>query len=283
MKLLVVDIGGSAVKYGIWENEQLKRKNQFSLPETWEQLLAELHAICAKETEIEGITFSVPGLVDAKSGEIKGITAVPYIHQRNFREELENEFSLKIAMENDANCAALSELWTDEQSDIQNFLYFVFGTGVGGAVIMNRQLVRGPSFFGGEFGYMLLNDSSTFSEVGTVVGAAKHYSERAGHTVSGKELFELANQGDYLAKYLLDEVYRYGARGIFNLLVSLNPEKVVIAGGVSANPQFIQGLKQALEVLVHKQGATAIEYELEPSKFGNDANLYGAVYNYIYN
>lgn len=109
MKLAVSDIGGTKGKYGYFEHNYLKEISGFNTPKSFENLVAEVHARI-DSLAIEGIAVSAPGAVDEKSGIIRGISAVPYIHQRPIIKELEAEFQLLITIENEANCARICEV-----------------------------------------------------------------------------------------------------------------------------------------------------------------------------
>jgi predicted NBD/HSP70 family sugar kinase len=184
-------------------------------------------------------------------------------------------------MENDANCAALSEIWQGNAADVKNIIYFVFGTGVGGAIIHNNQILLGKHQFGGEFGYMLLNEEGSFSELSSIVRATAFYNQREKQSINGKELFDRANNGDELARYLVLQLCRYSARGIFNVMVGFDPDKIIIGGAISSNELFIALIKEELNNLRLRTGASRVTPEVLPSKFRNDANLIGSIYNFI--
>ena len=283
MDLLVFDIGGSTVKYAVWHNDSLLEQSSFNLPSNWESMKKELYQIYQEKNSrynLSGVSFSAPGVVDSQKGEIRGISAVPYIHNFKIEKELSELFNLPIAMENDANCAALAEVWQGEGRDVNNSVFFVVGSGIGGAVVINRKLLKGRNLFAGEFGYMPLNDSSSLSEMGSSVRVVAKYNSIKGTSIDGKELFELANQKDALAEQLTDKFYKSLARGIFNLLVCFDPDKVIIGGGISKNPVLIPNIEKELEKILVENGMVDYNYQIVPCKFGNDANLIGAVYQY---
>ena len=287
MAILALDFGGSAIKYGVWTEDGMAQKSSIPLPETWERMLQKLASIkkqFEEQFEIEGIAVSVPGAVDQKNDQILGTTAISYIHQRKFTQELSQHFSgLPVHMENDANCAALSEIWQGEAKETTNSLFLVFGTGVGGAIISNRKVHSGQHFFGGEFGYMFLNEEKTFSELASIVLLTKRYEQMTGNRVDGPTLFALAEKGDHLADALLTEFFRYAARGIYNLIVSFDPDKIILGGAISKNQRFVEEVNNEIKKLKARSGATALMSEVAASRFGNEANLIGAVYNYLLN
>ncbi|MTD42111.1 ROK family protein [Erwinia sp. CPCC 100877] len=283
MNILAFDIGGSSVKYGLW-NEELKEQGSIKLPESWAELKEQLKQIFDQKNErmeIKGVAVSAPGLVDEEKGEIRGISAVPYIHHFPIKEELERLFGVPVAMENDANCAALAEVWLGSAKDVPHALFFVIGTGVGGAVIINRQLFKGRNLFGGEFGYMMMNESVSLSDIGSSVKSVKKYNRVSGTEIDGKELFARAANKDPLAIQLVEKFYAAVARGIYNLLVSFDPGRVVLGGAVSKNEQLIPNVQKHLARILLENAVTDMDYEIVGCKFGNDANLMGAVYHFM--
>ena len=280
MAIAAFDIGGTSVKYGLWNGTELGRKGSFPTPKTWDEMRAGFKRIFEEftaEEEVTGAGFSFPGSVDMEKGAIFGLSAVPYIHRFPIRDELERELGVPVKMENDANSAALAELWRGAATEVKNALFVVVGTGVGGAVIVNRQIVRGMNLFGGEFGCMLLDDSTPLSMVGTPFQAANRYTEKSGETIDGKELFDRAERGDELAQHEVAVFQNALAQGIHNLLVCFNPELLVVGGAISVREDFLEQLTDKVNGLLQKTGSTDVEARIVPCTFHNDANLIGAV------
>lgn len=285
MTILAFDIGGSAVKYGLWlETNLLVSQGAFPLPESWSKLKSEMLAVFKSQNvrvEMTGIAISAPGIVDNEKGEIRGISAVPYIHNFPILEDLRALFGLPVTMENDANCAALAEVWLGAAKDVQNSIFVVIGTGIGGAIVLNRQLYKGRNLFAGEFGYMYLDDKNSLTALGSVVTMLETYYHQTNKMITGQELFDLAAQGDEQASDLLGDFYQAIAKGIYNLLVCLNPDRVLLGGGVSKNPHLIPNIEKKLQVILEANDVRDLDYELVTCEFGNDANLIGAVYHFM--
>jgi len=285
MSLLVMDIGGSSVKFAVWEKEQLVDKGSFVTPKTWDEMKQEMVQLKGKidaKYTIDGVAFSAPGAVNQSKGVIEGASAVPYIHHFPVFFELEELFGCPVSMENDANCAGLAEVWRGAAKGLQNVLFVVIGSGIGGAVIVDGKVRHGKHLFGGEFGYMLLKEDKTFSDLGTAVNMAKRYSKRMEleTELSGKEVFELAEQGDEIAKEEVETFYHYLAIGIYNLQYSFDPEKIIIGGGVSSKEGLLDELNAHLAKVVESAKIAPFIPEVAICEFQNDANLIGAVYNY---
>ncbi|MGS2780091.1 ROK family protein [Robertmurraya sp. GLU-23] len=289
MSLVVFDIGGSAVKYGVWDSEEITGKGSFVTPATWEEMKANLLRVKQEfgdQYQIEGIAFSSPGAVNQKTGIIEGASAVPYLHNFPIFTELTELLGCPIAIENDANCAGLAEVWMGAAKGLKDVIFVVVGSGIGGAVIVNGKIHHGKHLFGGEFGYMLLTDEGTFSALATPVSMANRYAERMKLTskeISGKEVFDLAEQGDQVAIEEVEKFYRYLAQGIYNLQYSFDPEKIIIGGGVSSKSDLIPQVTRKLTEIIEQVKIATIFPEIEICQYKNDANLIGAVYNFKLN
>lgn len=283
MNLCVIDIGGSNVKYGLYGENGLGHKGSFKTPDTYPLMKEELFQVLSemkKETEISGAAISAPGAVDSNQGYIGGLSAVPYIHHFNIIEDLESFLGIPVSIENDANCAALAELYKGAARDVNDVLFMVIGSGIGGAVIMDRKLYKGRNLFGGEFGYMLLTEKDSLSSLGSPVHMARRYSEETGVEVEGSEVFLRAEDGDPVAVKHVESLIDGLARGIFNLSCTFNPDRIVIGGGISRREDLIPRLLERTKWYLSGKGAEGLEVDLVPCTFRSDANLIGAAIHF---
>lgn len=284
MAILVFDMGGSAVKYGLWDNNQLHHTDQFPTPDSWSELKGELLKVreaCAEE--ITGVGFSAPGAVSVEERKIKGISAIPYIHGFDIFTELENLFQLPVTIENDANCAGLAEFYQGAGKDYNNAVFVVIGTGIGGALFIDGQLIKGAHLYGGEFGLMFLDNKQTFSQLGTAVRMAWRYSDRIGvdrKTISGKEVFARAQQGDSVAKEEVENFYSYLTQGLFSLQFAFDPEVIILGGGVSAKEGLLEAIDLRMKELLSAQELNDFVPKIKLCDYRNDANLVGAAANF---
>jgi len=283
-KLIVVDVGGTTIKYGLWDQNEKELSNKASVttPDTLANFYGTLKFITDEfsDEKIEGISLSIPGAVDQTNGIIGGISALPYIHNFPIQAEIAEKLQMKVAMENDANCAALAELSVGVAKDMQNILFLVIGTGIGGAVVCNRQIIRGTHLYGGEFGMMLGEHKDQLSLVGTAVHLADRYNAKYGTEFSGKQILELAETGDKNAMFETEIMYSSLAQTIYNLQFVVDPEAIVIGGAVSTNPSFINYVNLAVKSLMDSLGDIPIVPTVIAAKYHNDANLIGAAYNF---
>lgn len=287
MAILAFDIGGTTVKYGTWSNEEIQDKGYFKTPKTWVEMKEKLLAVkdeVALLNNLEGVAFSAPGAVNQVARQIEGVSAVKYLHFFPIYDELEALFNLPVSFENDANSAGLAEVWKGAARNNDNVIFVVVGTGIGGAVIVNKKVQHGKHLFGGEFGFMLLNERQTFSEIGTAVAMSRKYAKRMGispEDIDGKTVFQLANQGDTVAKEEVDTFFMYLTMGLYNLAYAFDPEKIVIGGGISSMDGLLDRIDLEFDSLFNRVEHTPFRPVIETCEFKNDANLIGAVYNFI--
>lgn len=280
MSILAFDMGGSSVKYGIWKDEKLTDTSSFKTPATWEKMKENMNSVFEKYSNLKGVALSSPGSVDVETGIIGGISAIEYIHDFKLVEELEVMFNLPVSVENDANCAALAELWQGVAKDEKDVLFVVIGTGIGGAVIVNGELQKGANLFGGEFGIMLLDGKQSFSRLGTAVHMAERYSLSKGldmNAHSGEEVFKLAKDGDNEAIHEVNNFYDYLALGLYNLQFTSDPSMIVLGGGVSQHKELIPELDKRISERLKSNDLESVKINLEACHYLNDANLVGAV------
>ncbi len=285
MSVLVFDWGGTGIKHGLWKNDRLEQQEQFPTPKTWQDLKNQMKAVKDgySEEDLEGVAISAPGAVNSQKGVIEGISAIPYIHHFPIQAELEAYFGLPVAFENDANSAGMAEVWKGAAREYQDVLFLVLGTGVGGAVIKNGQVEKGAHLYGGEFGLIYLDGNQTFSGVGTAVKMADRYCLRHDlekGSVSGEEVFRFATEGDEIAAEEVENFYNYVARGVFSLQFTLDPECIVIGGGVSAKPGLLEEVNRRVLELFADHEIIDFEPVIRTCEFKNDANLIGAVANF---
>lgn len=285
MKLAVFDIGGTNLKCGYFgDDHNITCQKKYETPKTFKGLVKQIHRYLDTLLDIDGIAISAPGAVDDTRGEIDGISSVPYIHNRPIFHELEAEFGLPVTIENDANCAGICEVNIGAGKNFTNVAFVVVGTGVGGAVFINRKLYKGSHLFGGEFGLMSTANGSILSMQATIVkAAAKYVAQTEADDVDGEKLFLLADQGDKLANELIDEVYDCLAMGLYNIQVSFDFDAIIIGGGVSARSSFSAEVAKRLEAQLVEKKVEKIMPVVETCQYHNDANLYGAAYNFIEN
>ncbi|MCH3967810.1 MAG: ROK family protein [Atopobiaceae bacterium] len=281
--LMAIDVGGTSIKLAVWHDGKLVDEHSVPTPDSLDGYYEALESEVASAREgypIEGVAMSSPGAPNSQTGVIESSSAIPYIHGFDIRDELARRFCLPVSIENDANCAALAEVADGVGKDATSLLFVVIGTGVGGAVIIDRKLWHGAHLLGGEFGFAITKDGRILSEVASPVSMAARYKERTGHEVTGKEVFDLAEEGDDVAA---DEVHTMTstlARALFNLQYCFDPQMIVLGGGISNNPHLIPLLEAEVKDLQATLPFKTIAPTLVTCAYTSAANLRGAVENF---
>ena len=278
---LVFDIGGSSNKYALIENDKIVEKFSSKQEKNMEDLLKFFEDkinFFAKSHKIDGIGFSSPGTVDSSTGNIYGKSAVEFITEYKFALEIKNKFNLPVAIENDANCAALAEIFYGKVD--KNYLAFlIIGSGIGGSITKNGKIIKGKSLEAGEFGYMLLKNEDgnyeNFSTLATLPNVRRKMVEKYGIKETTYQIFDkyFKKEEPYFSE--VDLMFDYLAMGIYNIAYTIDPEIIYLGGGISSDERFINELKKKLVSGIFASKA----YDIRPVSFFNDNNLYGAYAN----
>ncbi|WP_172806801.1 ROK family protein [Endozoicomonas arenosclerae] len=285
---LSIDLGGTYVKYGVLDEQgNIRLKDKFPTPQgEIETLYGEIGRVfdqVSNQFDIQGLAISAPGAV-TDHGVINGVSAIPCIHGPNIREDLESRFNVPVAMENDANCAALAEVRAGSAKGYDDVLFVVCGTGVGGAVIKDGQLHKGKNLLGGEFGMLVQYDHKqnrmeSFSWLASTGNMVRRASEQLNRELTGQDVFELAAAGNQICQQEVDAFYAHLALLLTNLQCVYDPQLIVVSGGVTERSQFGDELGTALESINKMRDSLSIETDVAVAQHRNDANLLGAFFN----
>lgn len=291
-KYVVFDIGGSSIKYGLLqEDSTIVEKSKFSVPEKWTLFIDKIVSIIIEfreKYEISGVAISAPGAVDYEKGVIGGSSAIPYIHGPNFKEEIYKKTGVRAEIENDANCAALAEVWRGAAKDCQNVAFFICGTGVGGCIIKNRSVHHGAHLHGGEFGYCVLDmidgKPKTLSELGAtgaLVRNVKLLKMISDTEIDGVKIFDMAERGDAVCLAEVNKFYYYLALGMYNIQYTYDPEMIILGGAVSERADILERINDKMGEILKALPAAKVKPIITRCEFLNDANLIGALFHYL--
>ena len=281
--LILIDIGGTTIKFGIKQGPNLEVLPAKPTPKMLAEFYTCLEAVVAslkKQYPIQGVAISSPGAVDQKTGVIKGASALPYIHNFKIQAELEKYFDLPVSLENDANCAALAEMVDGAGKAVKDAIFLVIGTGVGGALVENKRIRHGAHLLAGEVGYLLLGQEMTVSQAVSPVSLAKCYNTKTGRNISGKEVFERAQAGDEVAQAEVEQAMQTLATLLYDLQYSFDPELFIIGGAISKNEQLLPLLRAHLAKIKEHVEIADVMPEITVCKYHEQANLLGAAINF---
>ena len=245
------------------------------------------------ETAILGLGIGVPGPVNAKGVVNKCVNLGWGVF--NISETLTSLTGFPVKAGNDANVAALGEFWKGGGQGCDNMVFVTLGTGVGGGIVVEGNLLHGAHGSGAEIGHLVINREETvpcncgkygcveqYCSATGIVRMAKRYLES--HDVptalknieplTCKDIFDAGKAGDEAANAILDQVYAYMGEFLGNICSTVNPEVVVIGGGVSkAGDVLINGIVPYFKKSVF-HAASGAQFTL--ASLGNDAGAYGA-------
>ena len=288
MKVLVVDIGGTYIKYACMkENMEILERGKVRTPQDGREALVEtIGTIYDQMENVDGIAISMPGIIDSENGYCCMGGALRYNDDFYLKRHLYQRCPVKIHMENDAKCAAMAEATVGSLKDVEDGFVLIFGTMIGGGFIKNHTLHRGKHFSAGEVSYINTKRDEV-PGVETVWGnrcgtprLCKMYAEKKNlkaEEVDGIRVFEGVHAQEKEALECLQDYTKEIAIQIFNLQNILDPERFSIGGGISAQPIFIEYIKNNLKTLYAECPYYVPRAEVVSCKFQNDANLIGAL------
>ena len=299
-----VDLGGTTVKIAYFdENGNMLTKWEIPtvtagggeqiLPDIAASILSYLETNSIAREDIIGIGIGVPGPVD-NHGVVNGCVNLGW-GVFNIQEELSALVGFPVRAGNDANVAALGEAWKGGGNGCDNMLLATFGTGVGGGIVIDGKLVVGVHGSAGEIGHLVLNkyetEACTCGKYGCVeqycsatgiVRLAKKYmllSNRGSllrsiENLTCKDIFDAGKAGDGLALEILEHIYDYMGQFLADVCCILDPDVVVIGGGVSrAGQPLLEGAKKYFDRYIF-HASKDVRFAL--ASLGNDAGAYGA-------
>ena len=301
MKVMVFDVGGTEIKYSVMD-EQLNRTDTGSTPtpaDSQEHFLNTLREIyLPHKDEVDGIALSLPGFIDAERGVVKGggAPSLAYNVGTPVGPRLAEACGCRVWIENDGKAAAIAELERGVLKGCRNAAVFIIGTGVGGGIIANGQLVRGVHFTAGEYSFVNTNaeawdapDQNMACQCSTS-NLLKWYRARKAlpedAPLDGRSFFAAANAGEPEALEVLRRFCHAVAVQIYNLTVLLDVEKVAIGGGISKQPLLLESLRSAYDGLYASRAGQAYmeglpRCQIVPCAFSSEANQVGVAAAYF--
>lgn len=287
-KYVSIDIGGTAIKYGLINADgsilcSLEQPTEAHLggPSILEKAIRITGQFCLEQT-ISGICISTAGMVDTKQGRIVHANEfIPHYTGICLKETLENRFQIPCEVENDVNCAGLAEYLTGAGKGCDPMLMLTIGTGIGGCMVTGGKVFHGASYSACEVGYMHMKDSD-FQSLGSASSLCKKIARRKQDPVenwNGLRVFQEAQRGDTVCIQAIDEMADVLGLGIANLCYTLNPEIVVLGGGIMAQEDYLmEKIRKAVSAYLIDRLASRTKIAF--AKHKNDAGMLGAFYHF---
>ena len=293
---LVLDIGGTFIKYALMDEKAQFIEQGKVLADTSceEAMLASLGVLAAKmsDHEYEGVAISMPGRIDTATGIAHTGGAFTWIQNYPAAEKYGAVFGKPCTVANDGKCAASAENWIGALSDVNSGAVLVLGTGIGGGIVINKQVWMGATGGAGELSAFITDHEGAKNGLGWgnigIMWAAhisagsitgKYGALKGIEKADGIMLFDAYEAGDPIACDVLKTFGEEAAAGICSLQSVLDLERYAIGGGISARPETTQIIKDAVDALFDPY-LDFLPYgkpEIVTCKFGNEANLIGAL------
>ena len=252
-----------------------------------------------KPSDIQGIGFDFPGQVDYKTGVVKLAPNIPGWVNVPIAKMIEDEFHIPTRIDNDVRCAALGELKFGAGKGCENFVCITVGTGIGSGLVINGKLVRGAANAAGEIGHIKLQmhdgpicgcgDTGcleAFASGPSIVAMAQEYL-KSGKSTKFREMAgvdgeitpyivaKAAEAGDPVAKRIFEKTGYYIGMGLVSVINLLNPEKVIIGGGVAeAGDLLLEPIRKTIKERAMVIAGSSVE--IVPAELGNSAGVIGA-------
>lgn len=288
--ILALDAGGTFIKWALYDGNAFVKHGKIPTPSDRESFFAALKKALEDAGEaVSGMTFSIAGTVDPETGYILQGGALQYNNGTNLIEDVRNRFGIKCAIENDARAAMLAEMDYGSLRDAESGLVIVVGTAIGGAYEHHGEILRGYHNYAGEVSNIVLegdlrDDMRTPNfalRCGMRYFLMRAEKELQVQNLDGEVFMDLVRKGDETAVRLMKEYAKDFTKALFNIQLIVDPQRIVIGGGISRDETYMEYIRTAWKEIV---GAFYLPYEgaeIVTAMNGNDANLLGAVANYL--
>lgn len=285
---IAFDIGGTMIKYGII-NENGKIVENCETPTEAVRggpyILEKIQEIIEQSLgnhRLEGICISTAGIVDYINGSIiYANDNIPAYTGIKIKEVLESRFRIPCEVENDVMCAGLAEQYSGASKGSKVSVCLTIGTGIGGCILIDNKIFHGASYSAGEVGYMNMFGTA-FQELASTSALVEKVSRQKNcsqQELDGIRIFEMAKSGDQICIDAIEEMCDMLGYGIANICYVINPEAVIIGGGIAGQQEYLYSLiRQSMDK--HLLPALSEKTRLVFASQGNQAGMLGAYYNF---
>ncbi len=305
-----LDVGGTTFAGGVFAAGELLADGSWSTPadknapavvkalaDSVHQLLTRANADIS---EVRGLAVGMPGNVDRATGLVKDCPNLPVVNGLNMAEALQNRLGqLSVFVANDAYCATLGELRYGAGREVENLLMLTLGTGIGGGIALNNQVLRGPRQMMGEIGHMIIvpdgpkcgcGNIGCFEAVAgkqAIVDLARRYLQYGRESriddltggdpaeITPQVVAQAARQGDEVASAVMNQVGYYIGLALCNAIVMCDPDIIVLGGGIAAAGEVL--FAPVRQTVKYRSPYTGFDVNnIVPAALGNKAGIYGA-------
>jgi glucokinase len=291
MYYLGLDVGGTTIKAGVTDEtgEILESGHAPTVTHDLDRFLSTLTELVRgfqKSFRIEAIGIGIPGLHSSRTGAIQISPNIPCLQNVNLETLVADQVHIRAVSENDANAGAYGEFKRGAGAGCRHMVYLTLGTGLGSGLVLNGDLFTGTSGFGGELGHTIIDPNGRLCGCGArgcletlvsgtgIVTTAREKMKRE-DAQTAEMVYEAASRGDRVALGVFEETGRWLGIACANLINLLNPEVIVVSGGVMAAGEML--LRPATAAArVHAFGPSFNDCRIVQSKLWPEAGVIGA-------
>ncbi len=286
-----IDIGGTSVKHGVAD-----RAGKFAVTgvtpncialkgvDAFLQSLLAIVADYQERYEIAGVAFCSAGVINTDTGCIlRAPLYFPDYAGVNIPDIIQEKLHLRATIINDVNAACLGEYWLGAGRNAHSLFCVTFGTGIGGALMLNGKLWEGTSYCAGEVGLMRAGAQNNWEDISSTAGLIRAVAKAKGYSpqeLDGNKIFAMAQSQDGDAIAAIDQMVGRWAQGLANICYTVNPGLLILGGAVMAQEKYLlPKIRKAFKELVLESvyaGTT-----IACAQLGNKAGMVGALYNFL--
>lgn len=285
MKIVALDIGGTSIKSGLWNGDGVEevKEHDTNASRGGAYVMERAKEILHTYDGFDAIGISTAGQVNSKEGYIRYANEnIPGYTGTRICDILAEEFGVPVAVENDVNAAAIGEGQFGAGREFDDFLCITYGTGVGGAVVIDKKIYTGSACSAGEFGAIMIHPEDSvcgdpfrgcyekYASTTALVARARAYDPALDN---GRKIFERLEEEP--VKEILDQWTDEIVYGLVTVIHIFNPPCVVLGGGIMAQPYILGEVKRKTAARIMSSFKNV---ELRQARLGNMAGIMGAAY-----
>lgn len=284
MRIAVIDIGGTCIKSGMWEDDEIKEIQETNTNAGYggAHVMQTVLEILKGYQKFQAVGISTAGQVDMEQGMILYANDnIPGYTGTKIKEIVENEFHVPTAVLNDVNSAAIGEAFYGVGRSQKDFLCLTYGTGVGGAIILNGEIYTGSGYSAGEFGGIVIHPedrniqedmfSGCYERYASTTALVKRVASYFPDLKNGREIFakkDVPEVGELIDQWIMEIVY-----GLVTLTHIFNPPMIVLGGGIMEQEYVVRHVREKLEEQLIPSFKNV---KIASAQLGNTAGLLGA-------
>ena len=285
MRKLGIDIGGSSIKYAVFdkyshclESWSKETKPFATLDEFYNYLFDGLEL-----STIKTLGICAPGLI-SKDGVVEFIQTpnCMVLANSNMNQDVYSRTGFKVQVINDAKAAGMCEIKHGKAKDADSVVLYLIGTGIGGCIIVDQEIVNGHNGFAGEFSYQAIDEGSKYLQVGnqtSMSGLVRTYNNLGGQAKQGKDVFDAYLNHEDLARQAVDAWLRSLCSQLLTISSFINPEYICLGGSISKESWLIDLIDKEYKKGIREFLCTdKIMTQLSTCSFNQYTNCLGAVY-----